>query len=209
MKALFINGSPRENSNTLFALKEAEKVFREEGIETEILDIGKLDVRGCLSCYSCYKTGKCAIDDIVNEAAEKFREADALIVGSPVYYASVNATVLAFMQRLFYSTSFDKQLKVGMPIVVCRRAGSTAALEELNKFFNYCGMPVAGGTYWNLIHGRKPGEAQFDAEEINTIRNSAHNAIFLMKSIALGKEKYGDSVLEGKVMTHFVRQDLM
>lgn len=200
-----INGSPREGSNTLLALREMVAVFESERIETEILSIGKLDIRGCMACNSCYKTGVCAIDDIVNEAAEKLKVADGLVVGSPVYYASANATVIAFLDRLFYSSGFDKTMKVGAAVAVARRGGCSATFDQLNKYFTISGMPVASATYWNSVHGGKPREAAADEEGIATVKNLAHNMAFLIKSIALGKERYGMPEKEPQVMTNFIR----
>lgn len=206
MKVLIINGSPRDGSNTLLALKEMQVVFDAEGIETEILNIGTMDIRGCLACNYCYKNGKCAIDDIVNEAAKKLEEADGLVVGSPVYYASANATVIAFLDRLFYSSGFDKTMKVGAAVAVARRGGCSATFDELNKYFTISGMPVASSTYWNSVHGQKVGEAIADEEGIATVKNLAHNMSFLIKSIALGKEKYGMPAKEKRVMTNFIKR---
>lgn len=206
MKVLIINGSPRDGSNTLLALKEMQEVFEAEGIETEILNIGTMDIRGCLACNYCYKNGKCAIDDIVNEAAKKLEEADGLVVGSPVYYASANATVIAFLDRLFYSSGFDKTMKVGAAVAVARRGGCSATFDELNKYFTISGMPVASSTYWNSVHGQKVGEAIADEEGIATVKNLAHNMSFLIKSIALGKEKYGMPAKEKRVMTNFIKR---
>ena len=160
MKVLMINGSPHAKGNTYIALHEMEKIFAEEGIETEILHIGNKDIRGCIACHSCAQNGKCVFDDLVNETAPKFKECDGLVVASPVYYASANATLVAFLDRLFYSTSFDKTMKVGASVVAARRGGLSSTFDELNKYFTICGMPVASGQYWNSIHGREPGEAQ-------------------------------------------------
>jgi len=205
MKVLMINGSPRAEGNTYAALQEMEKIFREEGIETEILNIGSKDIRGCIACGSCAKNGKCVFDDMVNEAAPKFAECDGLVVGSPVYYASANATLIAFLDRLFYSTGFDKTMKVGASVVAARRGGLSATFDELNKYFTISGMPVASSKYWNSIHGRTPGEAKEDGEGLQTMRVLARNMAFLMKSIALGKEKYGLPKKEERVSTHFIR----
>ncbi len=205
MKVLMINGSPRPEGNTYAALQEMEKIFREEGIETEILNIGSKDIRGCIACGSCAKNGKCVFDDMVNEAAPKFAECDGLVVGSPVYYASANATLIAFLDRLFYSTGFDKTMKVGASVVAARRGGLSATFDELNKYFTISGMPVASSQYWNSIHGRTPGEAKEDGEGLQTMRVLARNMAFLMKSIALGKEKYGLPKKEERVSTHFIR----
>ena len=205
MKVLMINGSPRANGNTSIALGEMEKVFAQEGVETEILSIGNKDVRGCIACGRCAETGKCVFDDIVNEAAPKFEACDGLVVASPVYYASANATLVAFLTRLFYSTHFDKTMKVGAAVVAARRGGLSATFDELNKFFTIAGMPVASSCYWNSIHGRLPGEALQDAEGLRVMRTLARNMTFLMKSIQLGKEKYGLPERETGEMTNFIR----
>ena len=205
MKVLMINGSPRANGNTSIALGEMEKVFAQEGVETEILSIGNKDVRGCIACGRCAETGKCVFDDIVNEAAPKFEACDGLVVASPVYYASANATLIAFLTRLFYSTHFDKSMKVGAAVVAARRGGLSATFDELNKFFTIAGMPVASSCYWNSIHGRLPGEALQDAEGLRVMRILARNMTFLMKSIQLGKEKYGLPERETGEMTNFIR----
>lgn len=205
MKVLLINGSPRPNGNTALALKNMAEVFEAQGVEAEILNVGSNAVRGCIACNTCKKAGKCVFDDAVNEAAPKFQEADGLVVASPVYYASANATLIAFLDRLFYSTSFDKRMKVGASVVVARRGGCSATFDELNKYFTISGMPVASSHYWNSLHGRLPGEAQQDAEGIATVRNLAKNMAFLMKSIALGKETFGLPEYDDRVMTNFIR----
>lgn len=205
MKVLMINGSPHAKGNTYTALHEMEKIFAENGVETEILHIGNQAVRGCIACYSCAKNGKCVFDDIVNETAPKFESCDGLVIGSPVYYASANATLIAFLDRLFYSTHFDKTMKVGASVVAARRGGMSATFDELNKFFTIAGMPIASSQYWNSIHGREPGEAQQDAEGLQTMRTLARNMTFLMKSIALGKEAYGLPEKEHFQRTNFVR----
>ena len=205
MKVLMINGSPRANDSTSIALGEMEKVFAQEGVETETLSIGNKDVRGCIACGRCAETGKCVFDDIVNEAAPKFEACDGLVVASPVYYASANATLVAFLTRLFYSTHFDKSMKVGAAVVAARRGGLSATFDELNKFFTIAGMPVASSCYWNSIHGRLPGEALQDAEGLRVMRTLARNMTFLMKSIQLGKEKYGLPERETGEMTNFIR----
>lgn len=204
MKVLLINGSPRANSNTLLGIKEMEKIFTQQGIETEIINIGNKDIRGCIACEQCGKLGHCVFDDIVNEAAKKFEEADGLVVGSPVYYSAPNATVQAFLQRLFYSSRFDKTMKVGAGFVCARRAGTTASFDVLNKFFTISGMPIASSQYWNNIHGGAPGEAEEDAEGLQTLRVLARNMSFLIKSIALGKEKFGLPEKEKHEWTNFV-----
>lgn len=205
MKVLMINGSPRAKGNTYTALCEMEKIFAGEGIETEILHVGNKDIRGCIACLSCKEKGKCVFDDLVNETAPKFEACDGLVVGSPVYYASANATLIAFLTRLFYSTPFDKTMKVGAGVVAARRGGLSATFDEINKFFTISGMPVASGQYWNSIHGGTPGEALQDAEGLQIMRTLARNMTFLMKSIALGKEKYGIPEKEPFQRTNFIR----
>lgn len=205
MKVLMINGSPHAEGNTYAALQEMENIFREEGIETEILHVGNKDIRGCIACGFCGKNGKCAFDDMVNEAAPKFAECDGLVVGSPVYYASANATLIAFLDRLFYSAGCDKTMKVGASVVAARRGGLSATFDELNKYFTISGMPVASSQYWNSVHGRTPGEAKEDGEGMQTMRVLARNMAFLMKSIALGKKEYGLPEKEERVSTHFIR----
>ena len=205
MRVLMLNGSPRRNGNTSIALGEMEKIFVREGIETETIHLGNKDIRGCIACLSCEQKGKCVFDDLVNEVAPKFEACDGLVVGSPVYYASANATLVAFLTRLFYSTSFDKTMKVGASVVAARRGGLSAAFDELNKFFTIAGMPVASSQYWNSIHGAAPGEAVQDAEGLQIMRTLAVNMSFLMKSIALGKEKFGLPEKEPFQRTNFVR----
>lgn len=205
MKVLMINGSPHKEGNTYIALHEMEKIFSREGIETEILHIGNRDIRGCVACRSCLKSGKCVFGDVVNETAAKFEECDGLVVGSPVYYASANATLVAFLTRLFFSTAFDKTMKVGAAVVAARRGGLSSAFDELNKFFTILGMPVASGQYWDSIHGRETGEAVQDAEGLQGMRTLARNMAFLIKSIALGKEAYGLPEKEAFQRTNFIR----
>ena len=205
MKVLIINGSPRVNGNTTVALNEMDKVFKENGVETEIIQIGNKDIRGCIACGNCAKTGKCVFDDLVNEVAPKFEEADGLVIASPVYYASANGTLISFLDRLFYSSHFDKTMKVGASVAVARRGGLSATYDELNKYFTISNMPVASSTYWNSVHGRLPGEASQDEEGLQTMRTLANNMSFLMKSIELGKEKYGLPKNEPKTITNFVR----
>lgn len=205
MKVLIINGSPRANGNTSVALHEMEKIFRNEGIEVETLHIGNKDIRGCIACGKCAEVGKCVFDDMVNECAAKFEACDGLVLGSPVYYASANATLIAFLTRLFYSTHFNKTMKVGAAVAAARRGGITATYDELNKFFAISGMPIATGQYWNGIHGAAPGEAEQDSEGLQMMRTLANNMVFLMKSISLGKEKYGLPEKEPFQRTNFIR----
>lgn len=205
MKVLIINGSPRVNGNTDLALREMEKVFAEEGVETKRLNIGTQSIHGCVACGACARTGKCGFDDVVNRAADIFRDCDGLVVGTPVYYASANGTVVTFLDRLFYSIPYDLTMKVGASVAVARRGGTSATFDELNKYFTISGMPVASSQYWNSVHGRLPGEAEQDAEGLQTMRTLARNITFLMKSIALGKQKYGLPEKEERVATNFIR----
>lgn len=205
MKVLMINGSPHANGNTYIALNEMKTVFEQEGIDTEILHIGNQNIRGCIACGGCKEKGRCVFDDAVNAAASKFEACDGLVVGSPVYYAQANATLVAFLTRLFYSTPFDKTMKVGASVVAARRGGLSSTFDELNKFFTICGMPVASGQYWNSIHGRAQGEALPDIEGLQIMRTLARNMAFLMKSIELGRDKYGIPEKEPFQPTNFIR----
>ena len=205
MKVLILNGSPRVDGNTSLAVNEMVKVFEAEGVETKIMQIGNQEIRGCIACGYCSKNGKCVFDDAVNEAARVFEESDGLVVASPVYYASANATLIACLDRLFYSTGFDKTMKVGASVVVARRGGCSATYDELNKYFGISGMPIASSQYWNSVHGRLKGEAEKDLEGLQTMRALAANMTFLMKSIALGREKYGLPEKEAWLATHFIR----
>lgn len=205
MKVLILNGSPRANGNTSVAVREMENVFKASGMDVETIQIGSKNIRGCIACNRCATTGKCAFDDAVNEIAEKFERADGLVVASPVYYASANATLVACLDRLFYSTHFDKTMKVGASVACARRGGCSATFDELNKYFTISGMPVASSQYWNSVHGAAKGEAEHDEEGKQTMRTLAANMAFLMKSIALGKEKYGLPEKEPRIATNFIR----
>ena len=205
MKVLMLNGSPRAKGNCALALEEMARVFQAEGIETEVVQVGNQAVRGCVACFSCQKTGKCAFDDAVNEIAPKFEHSDGLVVASPVYFASANATLTALMDRLFFSTQFDKTMKVGASVVSARRGGLSATYDQLNKYFGISGMPIAAGQYWNSVHGSDPGEAEQDAEGLQSMRTLARNMAFLMKSIALGRERFGLPEQEELTYTNFVR----
>lgn len=205
MKVLMLNGSPRAKGNTAAALAEMEKIFTREGITVETVQVGNRAVRGCVSCYGCFEKGQCVFDDVVNELAPKFQEADGLVIASPVYYASANATLIATLDRLFYSTRFDKRMKVGASVAVARRGGCSATFDMLNKYFTISAMPVASSQYWNSVHGGKPGEALQDAEGLQTMRTLARNMVFLMKSIALGKERFGLPEKEAPSFTNFIR----
>ena len=205
MRVLIINGSPKQDGNTALALSEMAKVFAQEGIDVDIYHIGNQAIRGCIGCGKCYKTGKCVFDDVVNELAAKFETADGLVVGSPVYYASANGSLTALLDRLFYSTHFDKTMKVGASVAVARRGGCSATFDQLNKYFTISAMPIASSQYWNSVHGAAPGQAAEDLEGLQTMRTLAANMAFLMKSVALGKEKYGLPEKENRVSTNFIR----
>ena len=204
-KVLILNGSPRVNGNTSIAIREIENVFRNSGVEVTTIQIGNKDIRGCIACNQCSKIGKCVFDDIVNEVAPKFEACDGLVVASPVYYASANATLIALLDRLFYSTRFDKTMKVGASVVAARRGGLSATFDELNKYFTIAGMPVASSQYWNSIHGSAPAEARQDKEGLQIMRTLARNMAFLIKSIQLGKETYGLPEKEPATPMNFIR----
>ena len=205
MKVLMLNGSPHKEGNTAIALAEMEKIFAQEGVEVETVQVGGEDIRGCIACGSCAKTGRCVFDDLVNDLAPKLAACDGLVVASPVYYASANGTLISLLDRLFYSCSCDKTMKVGAAVAVARRGGLSATFDQLNKYFTISGMPVASSQYWNSVHGRLPGEAAQDAEGLQTMRTLARNMAFLMKSIALGKERFGLPEIEPRQSTHFIR----
>lgn len=205
MKVLILNGSPRVKGNTSIALHEMEQEFAKAGIESEVVQVGNKDIRGCIACGGCREKGKCFFDDIVNEIAPKFEACDGMVIASPVYFASANATLIALLDRLFYSTPFEKRMKVGASVVTARRGGLSSTFDELNKYFTISEMPVASSRYWNSIHGREAGEASEDAEGLQTMRMLAKNMIFLMKSIALGKKEYGLPEKEEVEFTHFIR----
>ena len=205
MKVLMLNGSPKADGNTAAALQEMTAIFAQEGIEVDLVQVGSLSVRGCIGCGTCYKTKRCVFDDIVNELAVKLEQADGLVLGSPVYYASANSTLTAVLDRLFYSTRYPKTMKVGASVAVARRGGCSATFDQLNKYFTISGMPVASSQYWNSVHGAIPGQAQQDAEGMQTMRTLARNMAFLMKSIALGKEQFGLPEREKGQYTNFIR----
>ncbi|MBP5762136.1 MAG: flavodoxin family protein [Lachnospiraceae bacterium] len=205
IKVLMLNGSPRESGNIALAFHEMEKVFEENGVEYENILLGRTDIRGCIACETCRKNGKCVFNDIVNELSGKFEEADGLVIGSPVYYGSANGTLMSALQRMFYSTHFDKSLKVGASVVSARRSGCTATFDELNKFFTLSNMPVATSQYWNNIYGWEPGEGKVDDEGMQVMRVLARNMVFLMKSIKLGKQEIGLPDTEPRVWTNFTR----
>jgi multimeric flavodoxin WrbA len=202
-KVILLNGSPRADGCTATALDEMVRIFNEEGIETEVIQVGSKSIRGCIACNYCETHGHCVFNDLVTEVSAKFEKADGLVVGSPVYYGSPNGTIISFMDRLFYSAQFDTHLKVGAAVVSARRGGNTASFDALNKYFTISGMPVASGTYWNQIHGFSAEDAKKDAEGLQTMRNLAHNMAFMIKAIADGKEKYGMPVQEHDSFTSF------
>lgn len=203
-KVLLLNGSPHKDGCTAAALGEMIAVFKEEGIETELIHVGGGQVSGCISCGYCGKNGKCAFGGGVNEAAKSFEEADGLVIGSPVYYSSPNGTLISFLDRLFYSTPFSKQMKVGASVVSCRRGGNSSTFDVLNKYFTISGMPVASGTYWNSVHGFTKEDAKKDLEGMQTMRNLARNMSFLIKAIAEAKERYGLPAVEREAFTCFM-----
>ena len=205
MKVLLLNGSPKADQCIYTALSEVAKTLNEEGVETEIIHVCAKPVGGCIACYACKKLGKCVFNDIVNEVAEKFKDADGIVVGSPVYYASANGNLTSFLDRLFFSSSFDKTMKVGAAVVSARRGGCSATFDQINKYFTICGMPVASSQYWNSVHGNTAEEVLQDAEGLQTMRTLGRNMAFLIKSIALGKEKYGLPAKEEAVKTNFIR----
>lgn len=205
MKVLIINGSPHREGNSSVVVRELKQTFAAEGVEVENIEIGIKRVSGCLGCYQCNKLGKCVVDDIVNEAAEKFGEAAGLVVVSPVYYASPNGTLVSLLDRLFYSAKFDRSMKVGAAVAVARRGGCSATFDALNKYFTISGMPIASSQYWNSVHGAAPGEAAEDGEGLQTIRTLAHNMAFLMKAIELGKKSFGLPAVEEPIRTNFIR----
>ena len=202
-KVILLNGSTHVSGCTATALNEMIKVFSEEGIETELIQVGAKDIRGCISCNRCSEEGRCIFDDLVNEVAPKFEEADGLVVGSPVYYASPNGTIISFMDRLFYSTQFSKHMKVGASVVSCRRGGNTATYDVLNKYFTISGMPVASSTYWNQVHGFTAEDVKKDLEGLQTLRNLARNMSFMIKAFADAKAKYGLPDVERGAFTSF------
>ena len=202
-KVILLNGSANQHGCTATALEEMIKVFEAEGIETELIQVGTKDIRGCISCSKCSKTGRCVFDDLVNEVAPKFEAADGLVVGSPVYYASPNGNIISFMDRLFYSTSFSKHMKVGASVVSCRRGGNTASFDVLNKYFTISGMPVASSTYWNQVHGFSAEDVKKDLEGLQTMRNLARNMSFMIRAISDAREKYGYPEVENGCFTSF------
>jgi len=202
-KVLLINGSPKSQGCTYTALNEMIGIFHNEEFETELINIGSKDIRGCIACGKCKQEGRCVFDDIVNEIAPKFEEADGLVIGSPVYYASPNGTLISFLDRLFYSTPFSKHMKVGAAIVNCRRGGNTSSFDILNKYFSITGMPIASSTYWNMTHGFTPDDVKKDVEGLQTMRNLARNMVFMIKAFKDAKLKYEQPIQEKGAYTSF------
>ena len=206
MKVMLVNGSPRPNGSTFTALTELRNTLESEGIEVELIHVGNKNIRGCIACRKCASTGKCVFDDIVNEVAPKLAEADAFVIGAPVYFSSPAGGAISFMDRLFFSTLHtDKTMKVGAAVVTCRRGGNTASFDVLNKYFTMTGMPVASSQYWNMVYGGSAEEVRQDAEGLQTMRTLGRNMAFMMKSIQLGKEKFGLPQKEQPTFTNFHR----
>lgn len=204
MKVLLINGSPNAAGCTYTALTEVEKILIETGISTEMIHVGNKDIRGCIGCRQCFKAGKCVFNDQVNEVAPKFAECDGIVIGSPVYYASANGTLVSFLDRLFYSTPCDKTMKVGAAVVSARRGGCSSTFDVLNKYFTISGMPIAPSQYWNSVHGYTPEDVYADKEGCQTMRTLGRNMAFLIKSIQLGKEEFGLPEKEQRIATNFI-----
>jgi len=204
-RVILLNGSPHPHGCTATALEEMAAVFEQEGIEAELIQVGSKAIRGCISCGYCEKNGKCVFDDdLVNEVAVKFEGADGLVVGSPVYYGSPNGTIISFMDRLFYSTSFSKHMKVGAAVVSCRRGGNSASFDVLNKYFTISAMPVASSTYWNQIHGFSAENAKKDLEGLQTMRNLARNMSFMIRALDQAKKTEGCPQMERAAFTNFM-----
>lgn len=200
MKALIINGSPYVNGCTKRALKEVADILETQGVEVNWIEVGNKDVRGCIGCYYCSTHHKCVFNDIVNESAPLFEEADALIIGTPTYYAGPNGQLHSFLDRFFFSTSasVNKTMKIGATIVSSRRAGSTSAFDDINKYFTISSMPIASSTYWNEVHGFTQEDVEKDLEGLQTLRNLANNIVFMMKAFKNQKEKDGGFPIQDK-----------
>lgn len=206
MKVLMINGSPKRDGVCALALSLFASVLSEEGIESEILEVGSQDVPGCKACGYCHENNGCVYKDLVDEANEKLKESDGLVLASPVYFASANGTLISFLDRLFYSGSgIDKRMKVGCAIVSCRRGGASATFDELNKYFTIAEMPVVSSRYWNSLHGNSAKEALRDEEGLMTIRQLARNMSALMKALREREEKGETLPSEPRVRTNFIR----
>ena len=207
MKVLLINGSPHARGCTATALGVVADTLEQNGVETETVHVGHKDIRGCIGCYKCRELGRCVFDkDMVNEVARKFEEADGLVIGSPVYYAGPNGTLVSFLNRLFFSTKFEKRFKVGAAVVSARRMGTTATLDTLNKYFLHGEMPVAASRYWNAVHGNTAEEVLKDEEGLQTMRVLGRNMAFLIRAIAREREAAGLPDQEHqRIATNFVK----
>ena len=205
MKALLINGSPHANGCTFTALSIVAEELQKNGIETEIIHIGNKDIRGCIACGKCAELGRCVFNDMVNEVAPKFEQADGLVVGSPVYYAGPNGTLTNLLDRLFFSTPFDKRMKVGAAVVSARRGGTTAAFDRLNKYFTISEMPIVSSRYWNMVHGHTPEDVMKDEEGCQIMRVLSRNMAFLIRAIAAERERNGLPEKEVTKYTNFIR----
>lgn len=206
MKVILVNGSPKQKGCTYTALKEVEKQLNKNNIETEIFWIGNKPISGCLGCGGCSKTGKCVIDDRVNEFLEKAKEADGFIFGSPVHFAASSGMLSSFMDRAFYGRGKLFANKVASAVVSCRRGGATATVDEINKYFLISNMPVVSSQYWNMVHGNTPEEVLKDEEGMQTMRTLGNNMAWLLKSIEAGK-KAGINLPENEdiIRTNFIR----
>ncbi len=205
MKTLLINGSPHAKGCTFTALNIVAEELRKNGIDTEIVHIGNKDIRGCIACGKCAELGRCVFNDMVNEVAPKFEQADGLVVGSPVYYAGPNGTLTNLLDRLFFSTPFDKRMKVGAAVVSARRGGTTAAFDRLNKYFTISEMSIASSRYWNMVHGHTPEDVMNDEEGVQIMRILGRNMAFLMRAIAAERERNGLPEKEVTRYTNFIR----
>ena len=207
MKVLLINGSPRKEGNTAIALAEVAKQLSKEGIESEIVWVGNKPIRGCIACGQCKSKGlgRCVFDDdICNQISEKFKEANALIVGSPVYYGQPNGALLSIIQRAFYSNGANISGKPAASIAVSRRGGATAVFESLNMPFQMMNMPIVTSQYWNIVYGRAEGDATLDTEGLQTMRTLARNMAWLLKSTN-GEKAPGRPDEEAWEAMHFIR----
>lgn len=200
---IVLNGSPHEKGCTARALEEVIKTLNAEGIGTELVNIGKDSVSGCIACGFCEKNGRCVFNDKVNEVAGKFKDADGLLIGSPVYYSSPNGTILSFLDRLFYSASYPLRMKVGAAVVSCRRGKNTATFDVLNKYFTISSMPIVSSTYWNQVHGHTASDVEKDFEGLQVMRNLGRNMAFLIKAIAGAKAQNGLPPEEDPIYTSF------
>lgn len=206
-KVLLINGSPHAKGCTYTALRTVADELERNGMETEIVHVGNKDIRGCIGCYKCREIGKCVFgNDLVNEVAKKFEQADGLVIGSPVYYAGATGTLVSFLNRLFFSASFEKWFKVGAAVVSARRMGTTATLDQLNKYFLHGEMPVVASRYWNAVHGNNPEEVMKDEEGLQTMRVLGRNMAFLIRAIAREREAVGLPETDPtRIATNFIR----